>query len=534
MRVFRAETLRSFSWIAIIDLSLVFTADKVTLGEKHMNINDKLKRAAALAAAAVIMTSLSSCKRAEIEQASDSDKAETTDEVVFDLTSSSDSYSLVSSSASSKAPKTVVYVTGVSRADVYGSVEELSSTGTLAAGSPVELISEDSGSGYTRIKSGEGLEGFVKSIYLVADKDSVTSGATVSVSGEGTKVFEKPGGEGSVVETLYDGEEVTLLAKTSGGYWRVLTSIGNSGYVSVTSFNANTISQTESQAAFQPDGSSGTANTTTYIYYDGGTPAAISSSSAASDRDDTLSSASSLSMETKPVTTDPDSSLSAAVSAAQSSVGGTWSGTYIDLITGQSSSYNSAPMQSASLIKLFIMGAVYEKYDTYSAIEPNIDSWLYSMITVSDNTCANNLVNMLGSGNNEAGMSAVTSYCRQHGYSGTSMGRLLLAPAINGDNYTTTADCANFLASAYNGELPHSADMMNLLSQQTVTYKIPAGVPVRTANKTGELESVQNDAAVVYADRPYVLCVMSENVPSGAAISAIVDISSSMYSSVDQ
>lgn len=83
-------------------------------------------------------------------------------------------------------------------------------------------------------------------------------------------------------------------------------------------------------------------------------------------------------------------------------------------------------MQAASLIKLFIMGAVYENFDslcdTYGA--DSVNNYLNPMITVSDNDAANTLVNMLGYGDDSAGMDAVNSFCQAHGYTSTSMGRL--------------------------------------------------------------------------------------------------------------
>ena len=170
-----------------------------------------------------------------------------------------------------------------------------------------------------------------------------------------------------------------------------------------------------------------------------------------------------------------------------------------------------------------------ENYDVYVSDEIDIDALLYSMITVSDNSAANTLVSILGFGDTDAGKEIVTSYCRSHGYSDTSMGRLLLESNINGDNYTSVNDCADFLTAVYNNSIPHSNEMLDLLSKQTITYKIPEGVPVRTANKTGELDSVQNDAAIVFSESPYVLCVMSEEVSSGAAVTSIVELSSEVY-----
>ena len=61
-------------------------------------------------------------------------------------------------------------------------------------------------------------------------------------------------------------------------------------------------------------------------------------------------------------------------------------------------------MQAASLIKLYIMGAVYENYEQITGQygRDSVDSNLYSMITVSDNDAANTLTTYLGGGDSAA------------------------------------------------------------------------------------------------------------------------------------
>ena len=63
-------------------------------------------------------------------------------------------------------------------------------------------------------------------------------------------------------------------------------------------------------------------------------------------------------------------------------------------------------MQAASLIKLYIMGAVYENFNALSSQygADYLNSNLYPMITVSDNDAANELVRCLGDGNESQGM----------------------------------------------------------------------------------------------------------------------------------
>ena len=134
-----------------------------------------------------------------------------------------------------------------------------------------------------------------------------------------------------------------------------------------------------------------------------------------------------------------DEKMDTLVSQVQSQLpvsNGSWSVYICDLSGGSEATINDSPMQAASLIKLFIMGAVYENYDSLSQQygSATLDSYLTPMITVSDNDAANSLVSCLGSGDSTAGMQKVNSFCQSHGYTNTSMGRLLLASNEFGDN----------------------------------------------------------------------------------------------------
>ena len=79
------------------------------------------------------------------------------------------------------------------------------------------------------------------------------------------------------------------------------------------------------------------------------------------------------------------------------------------------------------------------------------------------------------------------------------MGRMLLESNENGENYTSAIDCCEFLKKVYLNQCNHSLEMLRYLKQQERTDKIPAGVPdeVEVANKTGELNDVENDAALI-------------------------------------
>ena len=217
---------------------------------------------------------------------------------------------------------------------------------------------------------------------------------------------------------------------------------------------------------------------------------------------------------------------------------GSWSVFVSDLINETEGSINDQTMQAASLIKLYIMGAIYENYDQIIGQygKDSVDSNLHSMITVSDNDAANTLTTYLGGGNSSAGMPAVNSFCQEHGYTQTHMGRMLLASNDQDDNYTSVNDCGHFLIEVYKEEessYAHASDMYALLKAQTRQNKIPAMLPdgVKTANKTGELDNVENDAGIIYdAANDLVIVFMSQNLSSaGNAQNTIASLSRTIY-----
>ena len=247
-------------------------------------------------------------------------------------------------------------------------------------------------------------------------------------------------------------------------------------------------------------------------------------------------------------TDNTDSSMDNLLNQVQSLLptdNGTWSVYVCNLLKDSDGTINDTPMQAASLIKLYIMGAVYENYGTIaqSHNSEEIDSNISAMISVSDNDAANTLINWLGNGNDAAGMAKVNNFCQEHGFTSTQMNRLLLAGKENGDNYTSVKDCGTFLKQIYqvvNGTLPSStltnADAMYFqLKTQQRKNKIPAQLPegVGTANKTGELDTVENDASIIYDTAKgidLVVCFMSQDLTdTGAAQSTIAADARAIY-----
>ena len=224
----------------------------------------------------------------------------------------------------------------------------------------------------------------------------------------------------------------------------------------------------------------------------------------------------------------------------------TWAIAAMDL---SDHAYSTVNAESASVIKAFIMAAVFDKLvypdnatEPSSDYESSLKPLLTQMITVSDNDAANELARRLGGGDFQEGAATLNEFCREHGYTSTHLGREFLASNPTDDNYTSASDCCRLLSDIYSGTMVNadaSADMLALLRAQTRTGKIPSGVPsgVDTANKTGELSAgdglgvVENDIAIVFdKEHPYVLCVLSNNIQNNSsAQETIKNISADVY-----
>ncbi len=234
-------------------------------------------------------------------------------------------------------------------------------------------------------------------------------------------------------------------------------------------------------------------------------------------------------------------------------LGETWSIAYEDLSDGTMYGYHEDDvLQSASVVKLFIMGAVYH----YMCYPPNgtapiefheqydgeLRDTIVSMITVSDNGCANLLIERLGEGDFAKGAERIGEFCKENGYVGTSIGRRFLEENPTGDNYTTAADTRKILSDMYHGTLVNeqaSAKMLEIVKGQTRKNKIPAGLPAgfTSGNKTGEMPEgyglgcIENDCAIVFPPEGegegYILTIMSTNLGgrNSEAISVIGQIS---------
>ena len=175
---------------------------------------------------------------------------------------------------------------------------------------------------------------------------------------------------------------------------------------------------------------------------------------------------------------------------------------------------NSHASRSASLIKFFVAGAYLKgvKDGDIKETTESIDD-LDLMIRESSNDAWIRLEDVLHDAYRSRGSSMVEDFIYENKYRGSERD--------TGDdpgNLTSANDMGRVLEELYTGKFVSkeaSERILKSMKQQTHRAKIPAGIPkgVTIANKTGELETVENDAAIVYTDKcDYILVVMANKV----------------------
>lgn len=220
---------------------------------------------------------------------------------------------------------------------------------------------------------------------------------------------------------------------------------------------------------------------------------------------------------------------------------GSWSIYVKDLKSGVNFTINDRPQDSASLIKLYIAGAVLEEIQNQKLTETEtIDQLLSDMISLSDNEAANELVRYLSdSHDHRDGMEKVNEFIEEHNFTDTHQYNGLEDSNLwYGDqaNVTSVKDCGRFLEEIYEGDMVShlaSRQLEGYLLNQDITWKIPAGIPseIKTANKTGEKDNTQNDVSIVYTPyRDYIICVMATDLTDeDTAVENIRAVSGKVY-----
>lgn len=214
-------------------------------------------------------------------------------------------------------------------------------------------------------------------------------------------------------------------------------------------------------------------------------------------------------------------------------------------MNGESNTIQSHRVRAASMIKVYILSYLFEKIDKGEislqdvyVLKPSdkvggsgvlygyesgsvlsIDTIARLMITESDNTATNILIDKLGLEN-------INSYIAIQGYKDTQLNRKMMdVNAIDKgiENYTSAQDLGNWFLKLAKGEMASdlsNKQMIYYLLGQTDTECISAALPNRIiAHKTGELAGVYHDGGIIYNTNRndyYILILLSDGYDSRA------------------
>lgn len=225
---------------------------------------------------------------------------------------------------------------------------------------------------------------------------------------------------------------------------------------------------------------------------------------------------------------------------------------YVNLATGESFTLNeNEPFESASVIKLPMFAAILkwqaegsadlqekltfteeDKFPSCGALQffpapmaVDIETLCKLMITLSDNTATNLLIRRFG-------METFNAEFRRMGLANTRIERFLFdaeASSRGLENRVSPKDMGLLLEQIYRHSFVSesvSAYMEDILLRQQIKHKIRGYLPksIPCAHKTGEDNGITNDVGIVYSDKPFIVCWLTNQTDVPEAEKAIREI----------
>ena len=150
----------------------------------------------------------------------------------------------------------------------------------------------------------------------------------------------------------------------------------------------------------------------------------------------------------------------------------------------------------------------------HDGLEVTIRDLITLMIILSDNTATNILIDRLTPAHVNAAMASL-------GIPGIDLRRRLFEPELSArgiQNTVTARGIGIMLERMAAGKLLGRRDddaMLSILMNQRLNGKLPFylhGEGIRCAHKTGEDDGITHDVGIIYAERPFVICMLSNNV----------------------
>lgn len=221
---------------------------------------------------------------------------------------------------------------------------------------------------------------------------------------------------------------------------------------------------------------------------------------------------------------------------------------YRDLKTDEKIEYNSNEIfPAASIIKIPIMVEFFRQleadllkrdelitipetervdgagilHELREDIEMRLGELILLMITLSDNTATNLIIDRLG-------REKVNQFLFESGYK-TRLKRKMMdfaARKEGKENLTSVKEIGSLLKDIYRGEIDDLSkkscqEMISIMSKQVLRDKISFYIPEdnwdKVASKTGTLDGIEHDASIFdLIDKKFVLVIMSKNLPTNA------------------
>ena len=150
----------------------------------------------------------------------------------------------------------------------------------------------------------------------------------------------------------------------------------------------------------------------------------------------------------------------------------------------------------------------------HDGLEVTLLDLITLMIILSDNTATNLLIDRLTPGHVNETMAAL-------GIPGVCLRRRLFEPELSAkgiENTVTARGVGLLLERMAAGTLlgpEQDQGMVEILLNQRLNGKLPFylhGRGIRCAHKTGEDDGITHDAGIVYAERPFVIVILSNGV----------------------
>lgn len=142
-------------------------------------------------------------------------------------------------------------------------------------------------------------------------------------------------------------------------------------------------------------------------------------------------------------------------------------------------------------------------------LRPTIQDLAYLMITLSDNTASNMLLDLLG-------MESINATMRELGLQATRLERRFMdfeARQAGRDNWATAADMALLLSHIQANHVPERTRLLQILLRQNLNHILPPywGEETLFAHKTGGLPGLMHDAGILYRapDDPEPLIIVA-------------------------